>query len=198
MAAICKDCSVDTTPCTGKRGCRHKGRWEYYMVDKELWKAAQMQEGFLCIGCLEGRIGRQLRPHDFTSAPINDPEHPWDTERLRSRKNEGRETMPKRIETHTKRGTNPAAVNLLRENIARVIDPKAMSLRDMLSSQDATPDAKIPPNVRKALEKSDAVIAVIRDTFAEGMKSLEAEQAIASSQRDQARELKLRAAREGE
>jgi len=32
MSEICFDCGVDTSPCTGKRGCRHAGRWEYYMV----------------------------------------------------------------------------------------------------------------------------------------------------------------------
>ena len=28
---------MDTMPCTGKRGDRHKGRWEYYMVHDKLW-----------------------------------------------------------------------------------------------------------------------------------------------------------------
>jgi hypothetical protein len=58
------------------------------MVHNDLWKAAGMMPdgGFLCIGCLETRIGRQLHPNDFTDAPINNPGDPWDTERLRSRK----------------------------------------------------------------------------------------------------------------
>jgi hypothetical protein len=40
MSYICKDCGADTTPCTGKRGRRHKGRWEHYMVTGDVWKAA--------------------------------------------------------------------------------------------------------------------------------------------------------------
>lgn len=82
---LCRDCGIDTTPCTKRRGCRHKGRWEHYMVTDTVWSAAGMQDGFLCIGCLEQRLGRILTPEDFTSAPINDPD-PWDTERLASRK----------------------------------------------------------------------------------------------------------------
>jgi hypothetical protein len=85
MSYLCKDCGVDTTPCTGKRGCRHKGRWEHYMVRDDVWRAAKMRNGFLCIGCLEKRIDRELTPKDFTSAPINDPDNPWNTSRLADR-----------------------------------------------------------------------------------------------------------------
>ncbi len=81
----CRDCGVDTTPCTGKRGCRHKGTWELYMVNGEVWAAAGMEQGFLCVGCLENRIGRELDSFDFTSAPCNYA-HPWDTPRLADRK----------------------------------------------------------------------------------------------------------------
>jgi hypothetical protein len=51
LSYICLDCDLDTTPCTGKRGCRH----------------------------LERRIGRKLPFADFTDVPINDPDHPWNT-----------------------------------------------------------------------------------------------------------------------
>jgi hypothetical protein len=87
MASNCKDCGMDTTPITGKRSCRHKGRWEYYMVHGALWRKAKMHSdgGFLCIGCLERRLGRMLTVNDFTTAPVNDPD-PWDTERLALRK----------------------------------------------------------------------------------------------------------------
>lgn len=40
-------------------------------------------EGFMCIGCLEKRLGRQLNYADFTDAPINYPFDPWMTQRLR-------------------------------------------------------------------------------------------------------------------
>ncbi len=86
---ICDDCGMDTSPCTGRRGCRHIGRWERYMVRDSVWKAAGMKgmdAGFLCIGCLERRLGRQLRPRDFKpNVPINYPD-PWDTPRLAARK----------------------------------------------------------------------------------------------------------------
>lgn len=51
---------------------------EFYMVWDEVWIAAGMEypslicgDGSLCIGCLEGRIGRQLNPLDFQPIPIN-------------------------------------------------------------------------------------------------------------------------------
>jgi hypothetical protein len=55
------------------------------MVHSEVWTLAGMKKGFLCIGCLEKRIGRELVPADFTDVPINDPDNPWNTPRLRSR-----------------------------------------------------------------------------------------------------------------
>lgn len=62
----CTDCGVDTLPTEG--GCA-----EYYMVTKEVWNAAGMGHvGYLCIGCLEGRLGRQLCAADFTDCPLND------------------------------------------------------------------------------------------------------------------------------
>jgi hypothetical protein len=82
---LCQDCGVDTTPCTGQRGCRHGGRWEHYMVHNSLWRAAGMDVGILCIGCLEARIGRRLNPGDFTPARINDADDSWNTPRLASR-----------------------------------------------------------------------------------------------------------------
>jgi hypothetical protein len=42
---------------------------EDYMVHDELWPLEH--DGFLCIGCLEARIGRRLVPTDFTDAPAN-------------------------------------------------------------------------------------------------------------------------------
>lgn len=56
------------------------------MVTPKVWAAAGMPyQGFLCVGCLEDRLGRRLRPRDFTSAMINDPS-PWDTPRMADRK----------------------------------------------------------------------------------------------------------------
>jgi hypothetical protein len=42
-------------------------RCEVYTIKKAVWKAAGMQPwgGRLCIGCLEKRLRRKLRPKDF-------------------------------------------------------------------------------------------------------------------------------------
>jgi hypothetical protein len=62
---------------------------EVYMVKDAVWKAAGMGgfDGCLCIGCLEKRIGRLLKPKDF---PRN---HPFNvmpgTERLLARRESG-------------------------------------------------------------------------------------------------------------
>jgi hypothetical protein len=93
----CLDCGRDTTPCKGGlrcRGrrpwCRHKGRWEWYSVQQHLWEEAlgsdhDRRDTFLCIGCLERRLGRQLTPDDFTEVAINELTT-WDTPRLADRK----------------------------------------------------------------------------------------------------------------
>ena len=44
---------------------------EYYMVTDEVWALGGAGRGFLCIGCLEARIGRRLTAADFTGAPCN-------------------------------------------------------------------------------------------------------------------------------
>jgi hypothetical protein len=47
---------------------------EWYMVHDHVWSASgvgKRDRGRLCIGCLEQRLGRKLRPDDFTSAPCN-------------------------------------------------------------------------------------------------------------------------------
>lgn len=57
----CKDCKFSTIS-------------EYYMVQKELWKHAVPEDPrcLLCIACLEKRIGRELKPEDFTDCPLNE------------------------------------------------------------------------------------------------------------------------------
>jgi hypothetical protein len=51
------------------------------MVTKDVWAAANVDSGYLCIPCLERRLGRPLVAADFTSAPVNQPS-PWDTPQL--------------------------------------------------------------------------------------------------------------------
>lgn len=83
----CRDCSINTVPLDDKR--------EYYEVNDYLWMHDARAEGigqadhgpdgyFLCIGCLELRIGRMLKPSDFKPFPANRPS-PWLTDRLNNR-----------------------------------------------------------------------------------------------------------------
>ena len=59
---------------------------EAYFVHDHIWKAAGMKcewgDGALCIGCLEKRIGRQLKPYDFAEHPFNNPSLPGTRRRL--------------------------------------------------------------------------------------------------------------------
>jgi hypothetical protein len=59
------------------------------MVHDQVWAKAGMTKGerggYLCIGCLEKRLGRRLTPKDFTDVRINNPLLRSKTPRLRSR-----------------------------------------------------------------------------------------------------------------
>jgi len=87
---LCIDCGYDTQPGTISRveaetlaakgehnlGVLHYGpETEVYYVRDHVWKAAGMEPygGCLCIGCLEKRIGRRLKPKDFQR------DHPFNT-----------------------------------------------------------------------------------------------------------------------
>jgi len=64
----CSDCGADTVALG-----------EYYMVRPGLWRRAVRAAAprrcwrvrFLCVGCLEARLGRRLTGRDFTSARCN-------------------------------------------------------------------------------------------------------------------------------
>lgn len=62
---LCADCRRDVRPGVGID--------EQFMVQNELWALATEARpaDFLCVGCIENRIGRRLRRHDFTGAPLN-------------------------------------------------------------------------------------------------------------------------------
>ncbi|MBA4033208.1 MAG: hypothetical protein C0480_01190 [Bradyrhizobium sp.] len=91
MTALCIDCGVDTAPDDDRRrrGARTS---EYYMVHNHVWLAAGMVKAdptnlgrdFLCIGCLEVRLGRRLTPDDFPDVPVNKPDR-WNSPRLNAR-----------------------------------------------------------------------------------------------------------------
>ena len=84
----CIDCGVNTAPgCSTRRQAEQvftairndqsatqtfDDRTEVYHVREKVWKAARMDrnDGCLCIGCLEKRIKRRLKPEDF---PRNNP-----------------------------------------------------------------------------------------------------------------------------
>jgi hypothetical protein len=63
----CKDCGVNTSHRSGIR--------EYYMVHDRVWHVAhrtnELPSGFLCVGCLERRLGRELTAADFKPVPCN-------------------------------------------------------------------------------------------------------------------------------
>jgi hypothetical protein len=103
-SCCCVDCGFNTAPSLLNRaemeaaiealgGNYEEGvpqtwddRMEVYAVRAAVWKKARMEPygGCLCIGCLEERLGRRLRPKDFQR------DHPYDmlpaTPRLRKRR----------------------------------------------------------------------------------------------------------------
>jgi len=59
----CNDCGVDT---------QGELTHEIYMVKEHVWRKSGLCGcKTLCIGCLEGRIGRLLDSDDFTTCPLN-------------------------------------------------------------------------------------------------------------------------------
>jgi hypothetical protein len=97
----CIDCGYNTFPGSPPRELAEflmnrdgefevtiTGDSELYFVKDSVWKAAGMEPwgGCLCIGCLERRIGRKLKPKDFDRNHIfNRPVLPC-TDRLRDRR----------------------------------------------------------------------------------------------------------------
>jgi hypothetical protein len=97
----CIDCGVNTAPGFANREEIERAlaigdsveqyydeHSEIYMVKPKIWKAAGMDDmgGCLCIGCLEKRLGRTLKPKDFLrNHPFNNDEMPG-TERLLTRR----------------------------------------------------------------------------------------------------------------
>lgn len=71
----CDDCAIDVTPYD-EDGRPTEGGWEWYMVRDEVWQEAS-RDGqparILCVGCLEQRIARRLKPDDFADLPLNEP-----------------------------------------------------------------------------------------------------------------------------
>lgn len=56
-----------TKPCNG---CT--GKNDPFMVVDKIWKkVAKPNDQFLCLKCVEKRIGRKLEKKDFTTVPLN-------------------------------------------------------------------------------------------------------------------------------
>ena len=71
----CIDCGINTHDIK-----------EYYMVKNEIWFGLKLnRSGMLCIGCLENRLGRRLKPNDFPDLPINTNPFNEHSERLKER-----------------------------------------------------------------------------------------------------------------
>ena len=80
--ALCVDCGRPTTPEAG--GDSADGTWEWFSVHNAVWDEAEGGRGpndYLCVGCLEARLGRRLTRHDFSGWLINRAS-PLDTLRL--------------------------------------------------------------------------------------------------------------------
>jgi hypothetical protein len=108
----CVDCGVNTAPgllnrvemekaaeALGKRWDEGEGidqtidhHSEVYTVREAVWKKTGMEPmgGCLCIGCLEKRLHRALKPKDFLRGhPFNDPRMPGTPRLLKRRKDRG-------------------------------------------------------------------------------------------------------------
>jgi hypothetical protein len=77
----CDDCGVGTLTIG-----------EYYMVKDHIWELAWADrrktwhevraQQILCIGCLEGRLGRTLTARDFSDVPCNSEDYDYKSHRL--------------------------------------------------------------------------------------------------------------------
>ena len=103
LDAHCVDCGTDTQPgCdlrkvfqdlrkNGSASWTVRSDWQLFTLLDAVWRRTGIEPygGCLCIGCLENRIGRKLKPKDFT------PHHPFlmlpGTPRLLKRQGRSRE-----------------------------------------------------------------------------------------------------------
>jgi len=100
---LCIDCGFNTAPGffnqveLDKAFAADSGvnKSEVYIVRDAVWKRAGMEPfgGCLCIGCLEGRLGRRLKPKDFLrDHEFNHPRMPGTPRLLKRRGQRKRET----------------------------------------------------------------------------------------------------------
>ena len=94
MTKFCNDCGMDTEPWPP-----HRGTQEQYIVKDDVWASARMPRGkmreddqaivggggFLCVGCIEKRLGRLLTIDDFVPITLELLKGCENTPRLLSR-----------------------------------------------------------------------------------------------------------------
>jgi hypothetical protein len=138
---LCVDCGINTAPgfLPGpalREELKAKGEAEQhidpdsemYMVREVIWKKAGMEPfgGCLCIGCLERRLGRRLKPKDFDRhSPFN--RIPTGTPRLLNR--QGRRDLEAAVKAHLAEACVSRHANALeaspRVTIAQPIEVKS-------------------------------------------------------------------------
>jgi hypothetical protein len=77
----CHDCRIECMPMDTPIGSCD---WHRYMVTDKVWFQAGMTPlgGWLCIDCLERRLGRLLHWRDLADLPVNDPDDYGNSEDL--------------------------------------------------------------------------------------------------------------------
>lgn len=70
----CKDCGKNT----------FNSDTDYYMLTEELWQKFGVENGMLCIICIEHRIGRKLKPEDLIDCLVNTGWNPYTQKILKS------------------------------------------------------------------------------------------------------------------
>ena len=66
----CKDCKVDV----------FESPKNHYMITFYLWKQYGVGKGFLCMDCIEHRIGHKLKKEDLLDCPLNTELNPYTME----------------------------------------------------------------------------------------------------------------------
>lgn len=63
---LCEDCQIDIR-------LKPKGNGDGYMIYDQIWSTATKSKIkiYLCVFCLEKRLGRELTPADFTACALN-------------------------------------------------------------------------------------------------------------------------------
>lgn len=150
-SAPCLDCGWLT--------CRHDEPGEWYVVTDQVWRQAGMTDTrqwlsehpgapigpagglnhYLCIGCLEARLGRRLAPADFPGLPINLADWHRKTARLADRLG-GAPSLP----VSTPRAGGAGCRSLLRYRACRLRHHRGDIVAELAGA--VTADAPLAPD----------------------------------------------------